>query len=109
MSDSCSLDLIEKGIHPLRIATGFEKACEGEGPSLLSAVSSENLVREDQKVAVKRVEEISKEQAALKKAATTALGSKVVSSRKDQLAKISVDAVLAAGAPGRKDFAWDTR
>eukprot|EP00439_Symbiodinium_sp_Y106_P077313 s1001_g16.t1 len=76
-----SLDLIEKGIHPLRIATGFEKACE---------------------VAVKRVEEISKlvdiladEQAALKKAATTALGSKVVSSRKDQLAKISVDAVLA--------------
>lgn len=23
-----SLDLIEKGIHPLRIATGFEKACE---------------------------------------------------------------------------------
>ncbi|CAE7780297.1 cct5, partial [Symbiodinium sp. CCMP2456] len=76
-----SLDLIEKGIHPLRIATGFEKACE---------------------VAVKRVEEISKivdiladDQTALKKAATTALGSKVVSSRKDQLAKISVDAVLA--------------
>lgn len=36
---SQSLDLIEKGIHPLRIASGFEKACE---------------------VAVKKVEEISK-------------------------------------------------
>ncbi|CAL1161740.1 unnamed protein product [Cladocopium goreaui] len=76
-----SLDLIEKGIHPLRIATGFEKACE---------------------VAVKKVEEIAKvidiqadDRAALRKAASTALGSKVVSSRKDQLAKISVDAVLA--------------
>jgi len=88
-----SLDLIEKGIHPLRIATGFEKACE---------------------VAVKRVEEISKlvdiladEQAALKKAATTALGSKVVSSRKDQLAKISVDAVLAVCDLERKDVNFD--
>lgn len=88
-----SLDLIEKGIHPLRIATGFEKACE---------------------VAVKRVEEISKvvdiladEQAALKKAATTALGSKVVSSRKDQLAKISADAVLAVCDLERKDVNFD--
>mmetsp|Transcript_35013 Transcript_35013/g.78451 ORF Transcript_35013/g.78451 Transcript_35013/m.78451 type:complete len:544 (+) Transcript_35013:82-1713(+) len=88
-----SLDLIEKGIHPLRIATGFEKACE---------------------VAVKRVEEIAKvvdilseEQAALKKAASTALGSKVVSSRKDQLAKISVDAVLAVCDLERKDVNFD--
>lgn len=88
-----SLDLIEKGIHPLRIATGFEKACE---------------------VAVKRVEEISKivdiladDQTALKKAATTALGSKVVSSRKDQLAKISVDAVLAVCDLERKDVNFD--
>ncbi|CAE7571367.1 CCT5 [Symbiodinium natans] len=88
-----SLDLIEKGIHPLRIATGFEKACE---------------------VAVKRVEEIAKvidilseEQAALKKAASTALGSKVVSSRKDQLAKISVDAVLAVCDLDRKDVNFD--
>mmetsp|Transcript_118621 Transcript_118621/g.281567 ORF Transcript_118621/g.281567 Transcript_118621/m.281567 type:complete len:544 (-) Transcript_118621:126-1757(-) len=88
-----SLDLIEKGIHPLRIATGFEKACE---------------------VAVKKVSEIAKvvdiqadDQAALRKAASTALGSKVVSSRKDQLAKISVDAVLAVCDLARKDVNFD--
>jgi len=88
-----SLDLIEKGIHPLRIATGFEKACE---------------------VAVKKVEEIAKvidiqadDRAALRKAASTALGSKVVSSRKDQLAKISVDAVLAVCDLQRKDVNFD--
>jgi len=88
-----SLDLIEKGIHPLRIATGFEKACE---------------------VAVKKVEEIAKvidiqadDRAALQKAASTALGSKVVSSRKDQLAKISVDAVLAVCDLQRKDVNFD--
>lgn len=88
-----SLDLIEKGIHPLRIATGFEKACE---------------------VAVKKVEEIAKvidiqadDRAAPRKAASTALGSKVVSSRKDQLAKISVDAVLAVCDLQRKDVNFD--
>jgi len=88
-----SLDLVEKGIHPLRIATGFEKACE---------------------VAVKRVEEIAKtvdihaqDKQALRWAATTALGSKVVSGRKEQLAKISVDSVLAVADMERKDINFD--
>jgi len=88
-----ALFLLEKGIHPLRIATGFEKACE---------------------VAVLRVEGISKavdidldNQAALLKAARTALGSKVVSSRKDQLARISVDAVLAVADLTRADVNFD--
>jgi len=88
-----ALELIEKGIHPLRIASGFERACE---------------------VAVKRVEEIAKQvdimaddKAALRKAASTALGSKVVSSRKDQLARISVDAVLSVALLERKDVNFD--
>eukprot|EP00440_Ansanella_granifera_P005852 gb/GFBE01006347.1/.p1 GENE.gb/GFBE01006347.1/~~gb/GFBE01006347.1/.p1 ORF type:complete len:544 (+),score=194.07 gb/GFBE01006347.1/:1-1632(+) len=88
-----SMELIEKGIHPLRIATGFEKACE---------------------VAVRKVESIAKivdiqadDQAALRKAASTALGSKVVSGRKDQLAKISVDSVLAVCDLERKDVNFD--
>merc|ERR1719336_2968238 len=87
------MELIEKGIHPLRIAHGFEKACE---------------------VAVKRVEAIAKEvdimsedKAALRKAACTALGSKVVSSRKDQLARISVNAVLGVADLSRKDVNFD--
>jgi len=88
-----AMGLIEKGIHPLRIAHGFERACE---------------------VAVKRVEEIARnvdiqaeDQAALLKAASTALGSKVVSSRKDQLARISVDSVLSVAALDRSDVNFD--
>mmetsp|Transcript_85084 Transcript_85084/g.150452 ORF Transcript_85084/g.150452 Transcript_85084/m.150452 type:complete len:544 (+) Transcript_85084:83-1714(+) len=88
-----SLGLIEKGIHPLRIATGFEKAC---------------------KVATKRIQEIAKkvdiqadDQQALKWAASTALGSKVVSGRKDQLSKICVDAVLAVTDMDRADTNFD--
>merc|ERR1711935_1176997 len=46
-------------------------------------------------------------QAALKKAACTALGSKVVSSRKEQLAKICVDSVLAVANLERQDVNFD--
>ena len=88
-----ALYLLEKGIHPLRIATGYEKACE---------------------VAVKRVQDVAKtvdisanDQSALLKAASTALGSKVVSSRKDQLARISVDAVLAVADLAKTDVNFD--
>jgi len=76
-----ALKLLEKGIHPLRIATGYEKSCD---------------------VACKRVKEIARtidvradDNAALKKAACTALGSKIVSSKQDQLAEICVQAVLS--------------
>lgn len=88
-----AMELIEKGIHPLRIAYGYERACE---------------------VAVKRIEGISRtvdlhadEKAALKKAAGTALGSKVVSSRKDELAKICVEAVLSVADLDRRDVNFD--
>mmetsp|Transcript_112311 Transcript_112311/g.317441 ORF Transcript_112311/g.317441 Transcript_112311/m.317441 type:complete len:543 (-) Transcript_112311:78-1706(-) len=85
--------LIEKGIHPLRIAHGYEKACD---------------------IAVKRVEEVAKkveieadDRAALHKAACTALGSKVVSSCKDKLARICVDAVLSVANLERSDVNFD--
>lgn len=88
-----AMGLIEKGIHPLRIAYGYERACE---------------------VAVKRVADIARnidlhadDKAALRKAACTALGSKVVSSRKDQLSKICVESVLAVANLDRKDVNFD--
>jgi T-complex protein 1 subunit epsilon len=88
-----AMGLIEKGIHPLRIAYGYERACD---------------------VAVKKIAEIARQidlkaddNAALRKAATTALGSKVVSSRKEHLAKISVDSVLAVCNLERKDVNFD--
>jgi len=88
-----AMGLIDKGIHPLRIAYGFERACE---------------------VAVKKVKEIARtidlqedKQSALRKAAGTALGSKVVSSRKDQLARICVDAVLSVADLAHSDVNFD--
>merc|ERR1719326_1998090 len=68
-----AMELIDKGIHPLRIAFGFEKACE----------------------------------VAVKKAAGTALGSKLVSSRKEQLSQICVNAVLSVADLGRADVNFD--
>jgi len=88
-----ALKLLEKGIHPLRIATGYEKSCE---------------------IAVKRIKEIAREvdvtkndNAALKKAACTALGSKIVSSKQQQLAEICVQAVLSVADMERKDVNFD--
>ena len=85
--------LLEKGLHPLRIADGFQKAAE---------------------LAVNEVTRISKEidihadnHAALIKAAMTALGSKVVSSRQRELAQIAVDAVLAVADMSRRDVNFD--
>jgi len=83
--------LLEKNIHPLTIASGFEKACE---------------------VAVKRVETIAKEAPIndrnyLKRAAKTALGSKIVSSQQDHLAEICVNAVLSVCNMERKDVNFD--
>jgi T-complex protein 1 subunit epsilon len=88
-----ALQLLEKGLHPLRVADGYEKACE---------------------IAVKRVEEMcivmdvqKDDHAALKKAARTSLGSKVVSASQDKLAAISVESVLAVADLVRKDVNFD--
>mmetsp|Transcript_45750 Transcript_45750/g.99364 ORF Transcript_45750/g.99364 Transcript_45750/m.99364 type:complete len:549 (-) Transcript_45750:198-1844(-) len=86
-------ELLDKGLHPLRIADGFEQACD---------------------VAVQRVQEIAQnmdifadENAALVKAAMTALGSKVVSGRAEQLGRICTEAVLAVADIERKDVNFD--
>merc|ERR1740127_449162 len=65
--------LLDKGLHPLRVADGFEKDCH----------------------------------AALVKSARTSLGSKVVSGHKEQLARLSVDAILAVADLERKDVRFD--
>merc|ERR1712112_688230 len=86
-----SLKLLEKGLHPLCIATGFEKACE---------------------VACKRIEEIARkaditDKKVLHRSACTALGSKIVSSQQSHLADICVEAVLSVCEMERKDVNFD--
>lgn len=84
--------LLDKGIHPLKIADGFEKACE-LAVSRLDTICEELNVLSD------------KEELIL--CAMTALGSKVVSKQKRQLAEIAVNAVLSVADLERKDVNLD--
>merc|ERR1712166_190059 len=85
--------LLDKGIHPLKIADGFDLACE---------------------MAVKRVNEIAEELDIsknnydfLRKCATTALGSKVVSKCQDHFANLAVQSVLHVADLERRDVNFD--
>ena len=86
-------DLIDKGIHPIRIADGYDQACE---------------------VAVKELDRISdtidfsrSETSNLNKVAKTSLGSKIVSKVHDKFAQIAVDAVLSVADLERKDVDFE--
>jgi T-complex protein 1 subunit epsilon len=85
--------LLDKGIHPLRIADGFEVACD---------------------IAVGRIQEIQEEldifkndHAKLRQCAKTALGSKVVSGQQDHYADLAVKAVLHVADLERRDVNFD--
>ncbi|KAJ5387779.1 hypothetical protein N7509_010320 [Penicillium cosmopolitanum] len=86
-------DLIDKGIHPIRIADGYDQACE---------------------IAIAELDKISDEipftledTSNLLKVAKTSLGSKIVSKSHDQFAKIAVDAVLSVADLQRKDVDFE--
>lgn len=85
--------LLEKGIHPLKIADGFERACD---------------------IAVRQIDEIQQEldifkndHAHLRACAKTALGSKVVSSCQDHYADLALKAVLNVADLERRDVNFD--
>jgi len=85
--------LLEKGIHPLKVADGFDQACE---------------------IAVKRVKEIQQELdikknnfEKLRSCATTALGSKVVSKCQDHFADLALKSVLHVADLERKDVNFE--
>ena len=86
-------DLIDKGIHPIRIADGYDHACE---------------------IAVAELDKISDQIEFSKdstdnlfKVAKTSLGSKIVSKAHDQFAHIAVDAVLSVADLERKDVDFE--
>ncbi|KAG0258173.1 T-complex protein 1 subunit epsilon [Actinomortierella ambigua] len=85
--------LLDRGIHPIRIADGFERAC---------------------KVAVAHLDDISDtvefsrdNTENLYKTAKTSLGSKIVSKHHDKYAQIAVDAVLQVADLERKDVDFE--
>merc|ERR1719506_497090 len=85
--------LLDRGVHPIRIADGYEMACE---------------------IAVKRLNEIcdtiefsSEDTSNLRKTCMTTLNSKVVNRHLEQMAQIAVDAVLAVADLERKDVNFE--
>merc|ERR1719506_1340844 len=85
--------LLDRGVHPIRIADGYEMACE---------------------IAVKRLNEIcdtiefsSEDTSNLLKTCMTTLNSKVVNRHLEQMAQIAVDAVLGVADLERKDVNFE--
>lgn len=85
--------LLDKGIHPLKIADGFEKACDIAVARINDIQEEVNIEKHDHEF--------------LKKCAITALGSKVVSKCQDLMADIAVKAVLAVADLERRDVNFD--
>ncbi|EJD49053.1 hypothetical protein AURDEDRAFT_112766 [Auricularia subglabra TFB-10046 SS5] len=85
--------LIERGIHPIRIADGFERAC---------ALAVDELDRICDRVPFTEADTEN-----LLAAAMTSLGSKIVSKNQRQFAQIAVDAVLAVADLERRDVPFD--
>lgn len=89
-----ALELIEKGIHPIKIANGFDEACK-VACARLDAIADDVLV----------TPEATNEN--LLRAAKTSLGSKIVSKCHHQFAQMAVDAVLAVADFERKDVDFE--
>lgn len=85
--------MLDKGIHPLKIADGFEKACD---------IACERLDQIQMEVNIQK-----NDYAYLRKCANTALGSKVVSKCKDHFADLALKSVLAVADIERKDVNFD--
>ncbi|OMH85328.1 T-complex protein 1 subunit epsilon [Zancudomyces culisetae] len=86
-------ELLDKGIHPVRIAEGFEQAC---------------------KIAIEHLEEVSDvvewsedDTTNLFKCAKVSLGSKIVNKCHDKFAKMAVEAVLSVANIERKDVDFE--
>lgn len=88
-----ALKLIEQKLHPLRIADGFEKACN------IALAYCDQIALD--------IMEAKGERETLKRAALTSLSSKVVSSQASLLADICVDAVCAVADRERRDVNFE--
>merc|ERR1711977_604826 len=85
--------LLDRGIHPIRIADGFEMACE------LAVQNLKNIAD--------KVEFSNSDTSNLLKTCMTTLNSKVVNRHLEQMAQISVDAVLGVADLERKDVNFE--
>ncbi|PYD07617.1 thermosome subunit, partial [Pseudomonas syringae pv. syringae] len=89
-----ALELIEKGIHPIKIANGFDEACTIACQHLDKVADTINVSAE-------------KHDSNLLKAAKTSLGSKIVSKAHDHFAQMAVEAVLSVADMERRDVDFE--
>jgi len=85
--------LLDKGIHPVRIAQGFERACDIALKHLDSISDQIPVSKDNTKI--------------LHECAKTTLSSKIVNRFHDQMAQIAVDAVLSVVDWDRRDVNFD--
>ena len=87
--------LLDLGIHPVRIAEGFEKACAVAVEKLGTITDTVEFTKEDT--------------SPLLETAKTTLSSKIINKHKDKMAKIAVDAVMSVAViePDRTDINFD--
>merc|ERR1712024_129908 len=85
--------LIDKGIHPIRIADGFELAAQ-------CAIKNLEKIADTYTIDIKNTDN-------LVKTAKTTLGSKIINKCHEQMAKIAVDAVLAVADLEKKDVNFE--
>jgi T-complex protein 1 subunit epsilon len=85
--------LLQRGIHAVRIADGFEQACDVAMATLSKIADRIEFTPEDTEI--------------LFKTASTTLSSKIVNAYKSKMARIAVDAVLAVADFERKDVNFD--
>ncbi|KAF8822310.1 putative T-complex protein 1, epsilon subunit (TCP-1-epsilon) [Cardiosporidium cionae] len=85
--------LLEKGLHPLRVADGFDIACDAATRRLNEIATPVDIFSNNNEILIE--------------AAMTALGSKVVSSRQRPLAEIAVEAILAVTDFERNDVNFE--
>uniref|UniRef100_A0A0N4Z299 T-complex protein 1 subunit epsilon n=1 Tax=Parastrongyloides trichosuri TaxID=131310 RepID=A0A0N4Z299_PARTI len=83
--------LLDKGIHPLKIADGYDLACKKALETLDKIAETFDITNRE----------------ALIKSAMTSLGSKIVSRSHRQFAEMSVDAVLTVADMSTKDVNFD--
>ncbi|KAI3628588.1 T-complex protein 1 subunit epsilon [Malassezia furfur] len=85
--------LIDRGIHPIRIADGFERACDLAVEAIEKSADTVEFDRT-------HIDE-------LLKVAKTSLGSKIVSKASDKFARIAIDAVLSVADLDRRDVDFE--
>ena len=90
---SSALSLLDRGIHPIRIADGYEKACE-------VAIAELDRVADTIEFSKDNTEN-------LLKTSMTSLGSKIVSIAHEKFAQIAVDAVLSVADLARRDVDFE--